>query len=499
MKFGADKVAADVEGLHVFKSHLGPKPRPRTLRLAGTVVIVLLTVILAALTVLLSGHLSRHSHRPRGFYHNITDVQGLNCIDSASYAGHIGLKGDTNKSPKRSFFWYFEAEHEAETAPVILTIGGGPGTSAMMNTLWGQSPCLATEDGLAPNPHRWTERHHLIALDHPVGTGFSYGTMVNNSRSAAYDVYDFLQKFFVLFPHLARNQFVVSGGSYGGVYVPNIATVIQEQNLLIKSGAGQPGAIPINLEALILSNPLSNPMSHWTWLLQYRCEEHNLYNSTECRTMYSKLPACLESIDMAFNVPTLENRLTSLDLCGYLNSGDMHGVSTEDIRRPCVPDPEQPAGCHPEFTWVQDIFANKTVRHGLGLSPDLNFTSLDMDVNAAFAAEGDLLRPHHLMYPPLLSTGIRLLHYIGAQDANCAWPGVFSFLKLLKTPFQADFLAAPDVPWPTKDVATVRTVGGGAGSMAYILVQEAGHFTVKDQPALAKKIVEHWIANKPFF
>ncbi|KAJ7336949.1 alpha/beta-hydrolase [Mycena albidolilacea] len=455
--------------------------------------------------MVLSDHLSGHQHRERSFYHNITEVQGL-CIDNnagtdlaTSYAGHIGLKSDNDKSPKRSFFWYFEAENDAATAPIILTIGGGPGTSAMMNTLWGQSPCLATENGLAFNPHRWTEHHNLIALDHPIGAGFSYGSTVNNSRSAAYDVYDFLQKFFVLFPHLAGNQFIVSGGSYGGVYVPNIATVIYEQNLLLENGAGYAGAVHINLEALVLSNPLSNPMSHWTWLLQYRCIEHNLYNSTECETFYSKLPTCLESIEMAFTVPTRENRLASLDLCWYLNSGDMHGRSTEDIRLTCIQDPENPAGCHPEFSWVQGIFANKTVRNILGLAHDLNFTSLNLDVNRVFSEEGDLLRPHHLLYPPLLAAGIRLLHYVGAQDANCAWPGVFSFLKLLQTPFQKEFLTTPDVPWPSEDVATIRAVGHGAGNFTYILVKEAGHFTVKDQPALAKKIVEHWIANEPFF
>lgn len=38
----------------------------------------------------------------------------------------------------------------------------------------------------------------------PIGVGYSYGTMVNNSRAAAYDVYDFLLKFFHLYPHLAK-------------------------------------------------------------------------------------------------------------------------------------------------------------------------------------------------------------------------------------------------------------------------------------------------------
>jgi carboxypeptidase C (cathepsin A) len=61
-----------------------------------------------------------------------------------------------------------------------------------------------------------------------------------------------------------RNQFIISGGSYGGVYVPHIATVIYEQNTALAAGKGQPGAIHINLESLMVSNPISvshNPIS----------------------------------------------------------------------------------------------------------------------------------------------------------------------------------------------------------------------------------------------
>jgi hypothetical protein len=53
-----------------------------------------------------------------------------------------------------------------------------------------------------------------------------------------------------------------------------------------------------------------------------------------------------------------------------------------------------------------------------------------------------------------------------------------SQLKLLKTPFQQEFIDAPDVPWPTpdSDEATVRAVGNGAGNMTYIFIAGAGHF-----------------------
>lgn len=47
-----------------------------------------------------------------------------------------------------------------------MSIGGGPGTSGMMNAVFGQSPCVLTSDGLVSNPNRWTEHHNMIFLDH---------------------------------------------------------------------------------------------------------------------------------------------------------------------------------------------------------------------------------------------------------------------------------------------------------------------------------------------
>ncbi|THG95565.1 hypothetical protein EW026_g6107 [Hermanssonia centrifuga] len=120
-----------------------------------------------------------------------------------------------------------------------------------------------------------------------------------------------------------------------------------------------------------------------------------------------------------------------------------------------------------------------------------------MEVNKEFEQEGDRLRPTYLLYEPLLKAGYRLLHYVGKLDANCAWPGIISFLKLLHTPFQEDFINTPDLAWGSED-AIVRAVGEGAGNMTYILMGGAGHFVTKDQPVLVKKIVEHWIDNRPF-
>ncbi|KAJ6539719.1 alpha/beta-hydrolase [Mycena capillaripes] len=436
------------------------------------------------------------------FYANITSPTGV-CTSpqgpAVSHSGYIGLLGDSEATPKRSFFWFFEAEQNAENAPIILTIGGGPGTSGMLNPMAAQGPCIVVENRTVPNPNRWTEHFNLIALDHPIGVGFSYGTQVNNSRTAAIDAYDFLQKFFHLFPELVGNPFILSGGSYGGMYVPHIATVIHEQNTALAAGKGQPGAVHINLESMMVSNPISDATSHFTWLLQTRCYNAEMYNVSTCAEMFKILPACLDSIQFAQQAPewSVERRVAAQNICAELEIGDTHGTVTEDVRKKCYS--KEPLGClPPSFSWIEDFFRQPDTKHALGIPDHVNFSTLNNDVTTEFRKYGDIIQPAYLLYEPLLKAGIRLLHYIGAQDANCAWPGIISFLKLLQSPFQDEFLRTPDVPWPTAEDATVRVVGEGAGNMTYILVAQGGHFVARDQPELVKSIVDHWVQNEPF-
>jgi len=68
-----------------------------------------------------------------------------------------------------------------------------------------ESHCVILANGsLVSNPHAWTEKYKLLALDHPLGAGFSYGEPPNSTQTAAVDVYDFLQKIYVSYSHLAN-------------------------------------------------------------------------------------------------------------------------------------------------------------------------------------------------------------------------------------------------------------------------------------------------------
>ncbi|KAF5353251.1 hypothetical protein D9756_007776 [Leucocoprinus leucothites] len=105
-----------------------------------------------------------------GFFHQVSKADEL-CVGvngpASSFAGWIGLEGDSGKNPKRSFFWYWHAEEEPDDAPIVLSMGGGPGSSGMMNALLYEAPCLLGVGGsTTPNQNRWNEKFNLLALDH---------------------------------------------------------------------------------------------------------------------------------------------------------------------------------------------------------------------------------------------------------------------------------------------------------------------------------------------
>ncbi|KAF8215079.1 Alpha/Beta hydrolase protein [Mycena galopus ATCC 62051] len=257
------------------------------------------------------------------FYANITSPNICTSpqVSSVSYS-YIGLEGDNETTPNCSFFWYFEAE-DAKKAPVILKIGGGPGTSGMLNSLAAQGPCLVDK----------IEQFQAPIGGRPVDVGASYRTLVNNSRSMF---------FLTLF----------TGGSYGGVYIPHIATVIHEQNIALAAGKDQPGATRLNLESMLVSNPVSvsiglihqleneltfrkDVTSHYEWLLETRCYNVDMYNASTCAEMFEILPTYLKSIQFAQQIPewSVERHVAAQNIRHRVEEGDTRGTVVEDVRK----------------------------------------------------------------------------------------------------------------------------------------------------------------------
>ena len=164
-------------------------------------------------------------------------VQGLQFPHPlTSYSGFLTVNRTSNSN---LFFWYFPAENGNKSAPLVLWLQGGPGSSSMYGLLKENGPFLADVDKagrpfIRSNPYRWSANHNVLYIDNPVGTGFSFTdhfeAYPNSIEESTEDLFVFLQQFLLMFPELQKVEFYPFGESYAGKYVPALAHKIHTEN-----------------------------------------------------------------------------------------------------------------------------------------------------------------------------------------------------------------------------------------------------------------------------
>ena len=127
-------------------------------------------------------------------------------------------------------YWFVECDHGnvPGKTPLLLWFNGGPGASSLTGLLAEKlGPQSITPNGtLTDNPDRITKRYHLLTLDNPVGSGYSStasGAYVTTEAEVRTQAVQALRVFFDRHPEYRRNPFWVTGESYAGHYVPNVA------------------------------------------------------------------------------------------------------------------------------------------------------------------------------------------------------------------------------------------------------------------------------------
>merc|ERR1712002_871351 len=162
-----------------------------------------------------------------------TALEGVN-EDIESYSGLLTVDKANNGN---MFFWFFPAEENPETAPVVIWLQGGPGGSSMFGLLKLHGPILTGTDengsfGVRDNPYSWHRKHNMLYIDNPVGAGFSFSNKLPETQDeVSQNLYNLLQQWYALFPMYQENPFYPFGESYAGKFVPSITKRIHERNL----------------------------------------------------------------------------------------------------------------------------------------------------------------------------------------------------------------------------------------------------------------------------
>ncbi|KAJ7596014.1 carboxypeptidase C [Mycena floridula] len=425
------------------------------------------------------------------------------CDDTVQqYSGYLDIAED-----KHLFFWFFEARSSPADAPVILWLNGGPGCSSSTGLLFELGPCRIKDGGknTSFNEHSWNNNANIIFLDQPVNVGMSYaddGTTVSTSPVAGEDVWAFLQLFFARYPEYSKLPFHLAAESYGGTYAPNIAKVIHRENL------ANP-ASKINLASVVLANGLTDPLIQMGSVADYVCDgPYPVYDDPqgpECEALRAKIPTCQRLINSCYR---FNSKLTCVPAILYCNSqlfGPLMqtGLNPYDVRRKCDKSKDGDL-CYREMTWI-DIWMNDPQNKvALGVPPNREFQSCNMDVNQAFAMQGDGMHNSAALLPELVEAGVRLLVYAGNADMMCNYLGNERWVTELETSFSKEFRASKSTPWIVKATGEqggeFRTAGGAgftAGNVTFVNVFASGHMVPYDSPEAALDLITRWIQDTP--
>uniref|UniRef100_A0A1J3DAP7 Carboxypeptidase n=1 Tax=Noccaea caerulescens TaxID=107243 RepID=A0A1J3DAP7_NOCCA len=174
-----------------------------------------------------------HSILSSSLSDRVTRLPGQPPVRFQQYSGYVTV--DDRK--QRALFYYFaEAEIDPTSKPLVLWLNGGPGCSSLgVGAFSENGPFRPKGSILVKNQHSWNQEANMLYLETPIGVGFSYSTQSSsyegvNDKITAKDNLVFLQRWFLKFPHYLNRSLFITGESYAGHYVPQLAELMIQYN-----------------------------------------------------------------------------------------------------------------------------------------------------------------------------------------------------------------------------------------------------------------------------
>ncbi|CAH0402935.1 unnamed protein product [Chilo suppressalis] len=392
---------------------------------------------------------------------NLSRVALTELLAYPSYAGFFTVDETYNSN---LYFWYFTPFSKKADAPVILWLQGGPGGSSLFGLFTELGPLIAKKNGFRLRKYHWALENHVIFIDNPVGTGFSFTQnekgYCTNETCIAKGLYSALQQFFTLFPNLRNNTFCIAGESYAGKYVPALAMEIHHQN-------ANGNEAPINLKCLAMGNAYCDPINQ----MEYGkyLYEHGLIDDNQL-VVFEKLQSKIaieikknnwENADFLMD-KLMDGAVTNFSYFkSYTGFQDYYNIlKTKNVD---------------DLSVFTDLLQNDKLRDIVHVG-GLPFNSgEEVQINLAF----DILKSVAPYVAELLSY-YPIMFYNGQLDIIVAYPLTENFLRKLNYSSASEYKIAKRKIWKVDN--EIAGYVKKAGNLTEVLVRNAGHMVPHDQP-----------------
>ncbi|GAA0175326.1 serine protease [Lithospermum erythrorhizon] len=270
------------------------------------------------------GHKRVQTHPQEGCKERdrIERLPGQPEVEFEQYGGYVTV----NQSAGTAFYYYFveaQPQHHANksTLPLLLWLNGGPGCSSLAyGAMQELGPFRVHSDGktLYKNRFAWNYAANVLFVESPAGVGFSYSNTTEDyvkggdKKTATYNLV-FLLNWLERFPEYKGREFYISGESYAGHYVPQLASNILYHNKISKRNI-------INFKGIIIGNAVIDDEADTKGMFDYfathalisdqtsmkinkYCDfsSHDVRQSSLCQNATTEAEANINNIDI-FNI-----------------------------------------------------------------------------------------------------------------------------------------------------------------------------------------------------
>ncbi|KAI3697447.1 hypothetical protein L6452_30471 [Arctium lappa] len=408
--------------------------------------------------------------------------------------GYVGVGEDEQV---QVFYYFVESERNPSDDPLLLYLTGGPGTSGLYPFLYQIGPLSFNFESswknnitLELNPNSWSKVANVIFIDLPVGVGFSYAKTWEASRSSDSIVtlhsYEFLRKWLVENPRFLSNPLYISGISYMGIIVPNVALKIYNDN----ERGNQP---QLNIKGCLIVAPLTDKFIDFNSRIEaaHRLAliSDDIYHATKetCHDNY------------IHNDP--ENTLCSNNLEGVDECTD--GINFSNILEPLCDETNMKPTCREAANIFVDAWVNnKDVQKALDVREGIieTWRYTNASIRYYLDKEDTIYYSYDVFssiadHQQLLTKNCQVLIICGDHDLTFPYVGTEKWITSLNLSIESQW-----EPWfVRKQVAGYQMAYAQSQySLKFATVKGAGHSVALYKPEEAFVMMDRWLASHTY-
>jgi cathepsin A (carboxypeptidase C) len=401
------------------------------------------------------------------------------------YSGFVEVEKESNSN---LFYWFFRHERMEDSAPLVFWINGGPGSSSMLGNFLENGPLKIVKDDKnntkvhSINDQAWTAVANMVYVDQPIGVGYSYGhRKITEGKQIGEYIIKFFIGFYENYPDMKSKKLYISGESYAGKYLPQIASSIIDYN----QEKADDDKIP--LTGVLIGNGFVDPITQRMSMRQLSVGAGHL--------QFDSLPE-LDIVEKRCYDANANKDSDAPSICGYVATflrTINGGMNSYDIRYP-ESNSTIPKGYMEEYLNQPEVVSQV---HADSSDKTPKFISSNSTVHENF--DGDGMIRYIDEHQKILDHGLTLLIFAGNFDNRDGPYGIQQWMKKLKWSEMTEFHSSPTkiyryVSYDNKEIR----LGGNFKqhkNLNFLVVYAAGHMVPATQLALSRNMLEDIITH----